>query len=123
MRMLKRLFELLRTPCGLAGAFLGASVLALVPGGIGALGLVVGWLYGIVVGALIRLFRAPGWAYPILGLFVGPVPFAFFIGADVPGDARGIVVVGIPAGLFIGFAEWMAVRQAAARLAGTDEPL
>jgi hypothetical protein len=121
MRHLKRLFELLRTPSGLAGAFIGATVLALVPGGVGVLGLVLGWLYGIVVGALIRLFRAPGWAAPILGLFVGPVPIAFFIGADVPGDARGIVVVGILAGPFLGFAEWMAARRAAAPLLGTDE--
>lgn len=122
MRFLKRLFEIVRIPTGLAGAFLGATVLALVPGGVGMLGLFVGWLYGIVVGALLRLFRTPGWTYPILGLFVGPVPFAFFIGADVAGDARGIVVVGILVGPFLGLVEWLGTRPAGVPPVGSSEP-
>jgi hypothetical protein len=121
MRFLKRTFEIVRIPSALAGAFIGATVLALVPGGVGIVGLFVGWLYGIVVGALLRLFPTPKWAYPILGLFIGPLPFAFFIGADVPGDARGIVVVGILVGPLIGFVEWLANPPARKPVASPDE--
>ena len=113
MRLLKKSLSLLRTPSGLAGACFGATVLALAPGGVGGVGLVVGWLYGVVVGGLLRLFRVPAWSYPWLGLVVGPVPLAFFIGADESGDARGIVVLGILGGLVVGFVEWVTLRHAA----------
>lgn len=113
MRLLQKFFGLLRTPCGLAGACFGATVLSLAPGGVGAAGLVVGWLYGVVVGGILRLFRVPSWSYPLLGLVVGPVPLAVFIGEDVSGDARGVVVLGILGGLVIGFTEWVAIRHAA----------
>lgn len=111
MSLLKKFFALLRTPSGLAGAFFGATVLALAPGGIGVVGLVVGWLYGVVVGGLLRLFRVPAWSYPLLGLVVGPVPLAVFFGADESGDARGIVVLGILGGLVVGFVEWVTLRR------------
>jgi len=114
MRFFRKLIGILRTPSGLAGAFLGATILALAPGGVGLHGLVVGWLYGVVVAGLLRLFRGPAWANPLLGLFVGPVPLAIFIGGDVSGDARGIVVLGVLAGLVIGFVEWVSVRHAPA---------
>lgn len=113
MRLLKKLFEIVRAPAALTGSLLGVSVFALAPGGTGAVGLVVGWLYGVVVGALLRLFPVPLWTYPVLGVFVGPVPLAFFIGKDVGGDARGVVVIGIPLGVLIGFVEWAVARQAA----------
>lgn len=113
MRLLRKCFSLLRTPSGLAGAFFGATVLALAPGGAGVIGLVVGWLYGVVVGGLLRLFRVPAWTYPLLGLVVGPLPLAVFIGPDVSGDARGIVMLGVLGGLVVGFVEWVTLRHAA----------
>jgi len=111
MRLLRKCFALLRTPSGLAGAFFGATVVAMAPGGPGVVGLVVGWLYGVVVGGLLRLFRGPAWSYPLLGLFVGPVPLAIFIGADETGDERGIVMLGVLGGLVVGFVEWVSLRQ------------
>jgi len=111
MRLLRKCFTLLRTPSGLAGAFFGATVLALAPGGTGVVGLIVGWLYGVVVGGLLRLFRVPVWTYPLLGLIVGPLPLAVLIGPDVSGDGRGIVMLGVLGGLVVGFVEWVSLRH------------
>ena len=67
-------------PSALAGAMLGVTLAGATPGGIGAAGLVPGWLYGIVVGALVRAFRVPRGAYPLAGLLAGPLPFAMLQG-------------------------------------------
>jgi hypothetical protein len=103
---LAKLLRLVATPCGLAGAFLGATLAGLMPSGTGLLGLVVGWLYGIVVGGLMRLFRVPRWAYPLIGLLCGPVPLAVLMKSTSTEDERGAVLLGLLAGLALGFVEW-----------------
>lgn len=108
---LAKLLRLLGTPCGLAGAFFGATLAGLAPGGVGLLGLVVGWLYGIVVGALIRLFRVPAGAYPLIGLLCGPVPIALLTGRGASQDERGALALGLVGGLVLGLVEWASTRH------------
>ena len=79
-------------------------------------GLVIGWLYGVVVGGALRLFRVPPGAFPLIGFLVGPLPIALLMPAGAGADARGLVWLGALAGLVIGLVEWGAsrVRPAAA---------
>ena len=103
------------SPCALAGAFLGAALVAAQPGGTGFVGLLFGWLYGLVVGGLLRLFRVPSAANPLIGLISGPLPFALFMPVGASQDARGLIWVGMLAGLVLGCVEWARVRQLAVR--------
>lgn len=113
MLWLKRIGRLLTHPPALAGAFLGAAVIGAQPGATGLHGLIVGWLYGAVVGALIRLFRVPPGAYPLAGLLSGPVPIAVLMPVDATQDERGLIWVGLLAGLVVGCVEWAQARARA----------
>ena len=109
-------------PTGMAGAFLGATVVAASPGGVGILGLVFGWAYGMVVGALIRAFRVPPAAYPLAGLLAGPLPFAVFMTKASAPDARPLAIVGLLLGLILGLVEWArACHERRRRELGADE--
>jgi hypothetical protein len=101
-------------PSGLAGACLGAAVIAAQPGANGTPGLIVGWLYGVLVAALVRLFRIPPRAYPLAGFLVGPLPFALLMSPSATSDERGVLWLGFLAGLLIGLMEWAAARFVAA---------
>jgi len=101
----------LTRPSALAGAFLGAALVAAQPGGTGLVGLVLGWLYGVVVGALLLLFRVPAGAYPLVGLLSGPVPFALLMPVGASQDERGLIWVGMLAGLVLGCVEWAHARR------------
>ena len=72
----------------------------------------IGWLYGICVYALLRLFRVAPWGYPWLGLFVGPVPATVLLmNQDTPSEERGGVwVLSALLGLLLGIIEWARVR-------------
>jgi hypothetical protein len=94
------------------GGFLGAAVVAGQPGGTGLLGLVLGWLYGVVVGAVMRLFRVPPGAYPLTGLLAGPVPIALLVPSSASPETRGLVWLGAIFGLVIGLVEWACARHA-----------
>ncbi|HEX6882906.1 MAG TPA: hypothetical protein VF530_05965 [Planctomycetota bacterium] len=106
----RRLAEWIRIPSGLAGGCLGATVVAAQPGGTGLPGFVIGWLYGVVVGGALRLFRVPPGVYPLAGLLAGPLPIALLMPAGAGADARGLVWLGALAGLVIGLVEWGASR-------------
>ena len=112
-RSTRRIVGWMTLPAGLTGAFVGAAVVAGQPGGTGLPGLVVGWLYGTVVGGLLRLFRVPPGAYPLVGLFAGPLPIALLMPTAAAADARGLVWVGAIVGPLIGFVEWAAARHSA----------
>jgi hypothetical protein len=107
---MRRVVGWLLAPAGLTGAFAGAALVAAQPGGIGLSGLVVGWLYGIVVGGAMRLFRVPAGALPLVGLLAGPLPIALLLPAEAALDARGLVWVGAFVGLLIGLVEWASAR-------------
>lgn len=122
-----RLARPLSAPCAVSGALMGATVAALNPGGTGLHGLLIGWLYGLVVGTLIRSARVVPPAYPIAGLLFGPLPFALLMPVDASGDQRGILVVGMIAGVLLGLVQWGHVRWAGRAPVGAgapgDEPL
>lgn len=80
------------------------------PGGTGIPGLVVGWLYGLVVGAMIRRFRVHPGAYPLVGLLAGPVPLAVLMPVEATSDQRGVLLLGLVAGLLLGTVEWARTR-------------
>lgn len=107
---MKRIGQVLTRPAALAGAFLGAALVAAQPGGTGLVGLLLGWLYGLVVGGLLRSFRVPSAAYPLTGLLSGPLPFALLMPVSASQDARGLVWVGMLAGLVLGCVEWARAR-------------
>jgi|SRR6185436_5904151 len=109
----KKIVRLIARPTALAGAFLGAAVVAAQPGGAGLTGLVLGWLYGLVVAGLMRLFPVPPGALPLVGLLAGPLPFAVLMPAAASADDRGVVWVGMLAGLVLGCVEWAHARQRA----------
>lgn len=108
---MKKLRRLLTRPSALAGALLGAAIVAAQPGGAGLLGLVLGWLYGLVVGGLMRLFAVPAGAMPLTGLLAGPLPFALLMPASAGQDERGLIWVGMLAGLVLGCVEWAHARH------------
>ena len=103
---LSKIGSWLTHPSGLAGAFLGASVVAMQPDGVGLHGVLFGWAYGMVVGAMIRMFRVPAGAYPLIGLLAGPLPFAIFLTREASPDSRAAVFVGFLLGLVLGLVEW-----------------
>lgn len=112
----------LTRPSALAGAFLGAALVAALPEGTGLFGLILGWLYGVVVAGLLRLFRVPRGAYPLIGLICGPVPFALLMPTSASQDARGLIWVGMLAGLILGCVEWAHARQLACSSAAPRGP-
>lgn len=120
--LLSRIVRWLTFPPALAGAMLGATLAGVSPGGTGLPGLVAGWLYGIVVSALVRLFRVPPPAYPLAGLVAGPVPLALLMPTDAPEADRAVIWIGLFAGLVIGCVEWAHAvhrrRQTEGRAAG-----
>ena len=116
MAFLRRVGAWLLLPSGLTGGFLGAAVVAAQPDGTGLPGLVVGWLYGVVVGGAMRLFRVPPGAYPLTGLLAGPLPFALLTPVNASVEARGLIWLGMLAGLVIGLVEWASARHVPARL-------
>jgi len=118
----RRLVEWIRIPSGLTGGCLGAMVVAAQPDGTGLPGFVIGWLYGVVVGGGLRIFRVPPGAYPLAGLLAGPLPIALLMPAGASADARGLVWLGALAGIVIGLVEWATSRLTAA-LASTAPPL
>ena len=107
----KRITRVLTRPSALAGACLGAAIVAAQPGGTGLVGLILGWLYGVVVSGLVRLFRVPPGAAPLVGLLVGPLPFALLMPIGASQDERGLIWVGMIAGLVLGCVEWAHARH------------
>lgn len=103
---LARFLRPLFAPGPVSGALMGATVAALNPGGTGLGGLLIGWLYGLVVGTSIRSARVAPPAYPVVGLLLGPLPFALLMPRDASGDQRGILVVGMIAGVVLGCVQW-----------------
>ena len=80
----------------------------------------IGWLYGVCVYALLRLFRIAPWGYPWLGLFVGPVPASVLLmNQNTPSDERGGVwLLSALVGLLLGIIEWARVRALPAEVDG-----
>ena len=95
-------------PAGMIGAFvaLGVRLGAAEQNRLGLL--VVGWLYGVGVVGLIRLFRVAPWGYPFVGAICCPVPAALLV--VVPGmeeqEGVGTWVVLAIGGVVVGFVEW-----------------
>ena len=112
-RWIPRVGRVLARPSALAGAFLGAAIVAAQPGGLGLHGVLFGWLYGLVVGGLVRLFSVPSGAFPLIGLLAGPLPFALFMPVSASQEDRGVIWVGMLAGLVLGCVEWAHARQQA----------
>ncbi len=113
--VMRKVGRVLTRPSALGGAFLGAALVAAQPEGTGLLGLILGWLYGVIVGGLLRLFRVPAGAYPLIGLISGPLPFALLMPVSASQDERGLIWVGMLAGLVLGCVEWAHARYLAAR--------
>ncbi len=106
MKRARRIGRAFLGPSAVTGAFLGAAIVAAQPGGSGLAGLVLGWLYGVVVGGLMRLFRVRPGAYPLAGFLAGPVPVALLTFPDASPDMRGVVWLGFVVGLVLGCVEW-----------------
>lgn len=95
-------------PAGLAGAFLALAVGRVSePAEANRLELLgLGWLYGVVVLGLIRLFPVAPWGRPLAGLLCGPVPAALLVQADMAEDERRVLcLLGALLGLVIGALE------------------
>lgn len=105
-RALRSTREVLLLPAGVGGAMLGLSLSQLDEANNWFAGLVVGWLYGMAVRGLMRLFGLPrSWSW-LVGLFAGPVPLALLIQADAPAQDRGgVILVGALLGLLLGLLE------------------
>jgi hypothetical protein len=88
------------------------------PGGNGLPGLIVGWLYGLVVGGVVRLFRVPAPVFPLAGLLAGPLPVAVLMPDTATAEARGLIGAAALAGLVIGLIEWAVSRRMRASSAG-----
>ena len=100
-------------PAGLAGAFLFLTLCRAANPTADWLGALIlasisGWLYGVGVLGLVRLFRVARWALPLAGLLAGPVPLALlFQGGKDSGDDRiGLCVLAALLGILIGLLEW-----------------
>jgi hypothetical protein len=95
-------------PAGLVGAFATLSVgRTLDPEGSRTGLLLVGWIYGVAVVGILRIFRVPPWCYPWLGLVCGPVPAALLPSGDQePGDRGGLLLITALLGLLVGLVEW-----------------
>ncbi|MDX1385383.1 MAG: hypothetical protein R3190_17145 [Thermoanaerobaculia bacterium] len=77
-------------PAGLAGAFFAlAAGRVAEPAEANRLQLLgLGWLYGVVVLGLIRIFPVAPWGRPLAGLLCGPVPVVLVLPADLTEDER-----------------------------------
>ncbi len=104
-------------PGGLIGGFFVLTFLRVVdPSGASRLAaFLLGWLYGVGVLGLLRLFRVSPGVYPLVGLVCGPVPVALLLKSDTPDDQRGTLwLLAAVLGLLIGAVEWARIRQRAA---------
>lgn len=115
MPMLKRawmrIVRVALLPAGVGGAFLGLTLLQLNPGSHRLAGLVVGWLYGISVWGLMRLFSfGPNWAW-LAGILAGPIPFALLLPGDTPASERGVILLGCLTGGLLGLLEVAHARR------------
>lgn len=102
-------------PSGLVGAFFLLVVGRFTePGHSNRLALFAfGWLYGVGVLALIRLFRVTPGVYPLVGLVCGPVPVALIANAGMEkGELGGLGVLTALLGVIVGTIEWARVRRA-----------
>lgn len=91
---------------GLAGALVCLTVFAQQEGQSHVAHLLVGWLYGVGVLGLIRLFQVASWAYPIVGLLCGPAPLAVLTARQASAeDWGGAMAVTVLLGLVIGLLE------------------
>ncbi len=111
----KRVARTLSAPSGLAGAFFFFAVAqALEPSWGSLLIAPIGWLYGIGVAWLIRLFRVAPWAYLVAGGFCGPIPFAVIMTSESSADERGgLWLASALLGASIGLLEWARARHGA----------
>lgn len=102
MKRLRRFLASYAAP-GLAGAlFLLAMGRFGEPGSSRLALFLMGWLYGVAVGALVRAFPTSPSAYPLAGLFVGPLPAALLWSGAEDGVAVWVVtaVLGVAIGVF-----------------------
>ncbi len=111
-------------PAGLTGAFLIATAFRVMEPSKGLwLGpLVFGWVYGVGVLGLTRLFRVSRWGVPVVGLVCGPVPVVLLLPADVnSGEERaGLWLLGAIVGLLIGLVEAARLRKVSDGEAASD---
>lgn len=104
-------------PAGLAGAFFLLTAMAREIGGQShvpariLMALVAGWLLGVAVVGLIRLFRVAAWAYPLAGLICGPVPFAVLGGKMGDDEWGGIWFLSSLFGAVVGTLEFARRRR------------
>ena len=101
-------------PVGLAGAFLAVivSIGERKPGGplqsLAALiaFMLIGWLLGVAILGLIRLFRVAPWAYPFVGMLCGPFVAALFMNSgNTNKDAAGMLLLFAALGALAGLIE------------------
>ena len=102
-------------PAGLTGAFLALAFRLGEPDQPNRIALlVVGWLYGVAVLGLVRLFRVRRGLYPLVGLVCGPVPLALIANGDMdPGGLGGGALVAALGGVLVGAMEWGRLRAPA----------
>ena len=119
MRWFERAGALLRKPAGLTGAFVGLVLFGL-EGEWGArlAGAVLGWIYGVVVGRLIRWFGVIPGMYPLVGLLSGPVPFLLLPFGMTKEERGGVWFATALLGFLVGCVEWAHRRHSAACEAG-----
>jgi hypothetical protein len=100
-------------PAGLTGAFVALCFRLGEPGEPNRMALLLlGWLYGVAVLGLIRLFRVRTGLYPVIGLICGPVPLALIAngGMDPSGLGGGAAVAAL-GGVLVGAVEWGRLRR------------
>ena len=101
-------------PAGLAGAFFALTILAKEPGASRIGLLLAGWLLGVAIVALIRLFKVAPWAYPLAGLVCGPVPVALITWSSAePEEWFGVWLLCALLGALIGTLELARLRHGA----------
>lgn len=107
MGRLRRIGSVLRAPSGLIGALLFVGVLPQQPGlGLRLVLLGVGWLYGRLVGALVRLPRVTPGAWPLVGLIAGPAPASLLLFRLEQEEHGAVVALTAVLGLVVGLLEW-----------------
>jgi hypothetical protein len=103
----RRIGGLLRAPSGMTGAALFVGVLPQDPGlGPRLVLLVVGWLYGRLLGALVRASRLTPGAWPLAGLILGPAPASLLLFRLGREEHGAVVALGALLGLLVGTIEW-----------------
>jgi len=100
-------------PAGLTGAFVALCFRLGEPGQPNRMALLlVGWIYGVAVLGLIRLFRVRPGLYPLVGFLCGPVPLALIAQGDMdPGGLGGGAAVAAVGGAIVGAVEWGRLRR------------